>query len=888
MKILWESEDWPGAQIEPSITHLSWIPQPEKPGHGLLGVGSDSGSVGITLTDFLPTPDDNARYNFNLRGHHTGIRMVTWNKTQCKLASCDASGIIYVWVRNEDRWSVELVNDRGVKVNDLSWSPCGSSALICYEDNFVLIGSASGQRIWSNSFPTGVSTTVTCGVWAPDSKQLVLGFASGNIQVLSNQGANITEKKFTDDRVQNMAFSSLRNEEWTLALLTSANRVMMINAYDQIEAQTYKSPYAILQMQWNCNGTLLGLINSNNELVMLNESAKVVHRETITIARGKALTAFTWAHNGQAVIVAAGGRLTIGKILPGVPSLFDIVAYDLWKLVGHSSQRADKLPLPAREMSAVKALDHHIIRCRIPRTSNLCSFVCSVIDARCYCTIRPMSKGSNSYVLCIEHLGGLVPVLIGRQVNRFLPQFQIFLHPSSPFQPAIGSNAQVEDVNALVRNSTGRNSLWRRSKRQIRALMSRHVRSNRSEMRLVQVSSNVWCTRFNISSLSPSYLPYFLGQVVYKTSVLHLQPRQMTIDLAMLGLDKNSANDGTTAKEQGTDENSQQASNTADEGLTSEERLFFEKVLTECLSLRAAMDATSINLSASQGTSQVSAVKEISARTNQAPERTVTSSSRTESHIDVTSMASSASTWHEEIENLEFIDGDDDGHLIPATSSTVRKISFNPQAAGSMSPSRKETEEIKAHVDKLASIASQLSRKHADFNSKKDRASISKMRSQMKELLRRVNEIEKKVCTGDVKVETLGEGTFNSPRLSSRIITMHNKTPFWNEHNQVYQLDFGGRVTQESAKNFQVEMDGKQVLQFGRIEGGAYTLDFRKPFSASQAFAVALASITQRLNYTIHYILSSSRRNWMDYAQKDDAKDRKTMLSTLSTTRLDF
>ncbi|VDM73873.1 unnamed protein product [Strongylus vulgaris] len=42
-------------------------------------------------------------------------------------------------------------------------------------------------------------------------------------------------------------------------------------------------------------------------------------------------------------------------------------------------------------------------------------------------------------------------------------------------------------------------------------------------------------------------------------------------------------------------------------------------------------------------------------------------------------------------------------------------------------------------------------------------------------------------------------------------------------------------------------MDGKQVLQFGRIEGGAYTLDFKRPFSASQAFAVALASITQRL-----------------------------------------
>lgn len=63
------------------------------------------------------------------------------------------------------------------------------------------------------------------------------------------------------------------------------------------------------------------------------------------------------------------------------------------------------------------------------------------------------------------------------------------------------------------------------------------------------------------------------------------------------------------------------------------------------------------------------------------------------------------------------------------------------------------------------------------------------------------------------------------------------------------QLDFGGRVTQESAKNFQIEFADKQVMQFGRIENGAYTLDFRAPFSAVQAFAVALASITQRLKW---------------------------------------
>lgn len=42
-----------------------------------------------------------------------------------------------------------------------------------------------------------------------------------------------------------------------------------------------------------------------------------------------------------------------------------------------------------------------------------------------------------------------------------------------------------------------------------------------------------------------------------------------------------------------------------------------------------------------------------------------------------------------------------------------------------------------------------------------------------------------------------------------------------------------------------------QVMQFGRIDGNAYILDFQYPFSAVQAFAVALANVTQRLKWTV-------------------------------------
>ena len=63
--------------------------------------------------------------------------------------------------------------------------------------------------------------------------------------------------------------------------------------------------------------------------------------------------------------------------------------------------------------------------------------------------------------------------------------------------------------------------------------------------------------------------------------------------------------------------------------------------------------------------------------------------------------------------------------------------------------------------------------------------------------------------------------------VSESHIQIHSKTPTWNEQHMIYQLDFGGRVTTKSAKNFQLEMDNEQVGLWeglsgigGRIVGG--------------------------------------------------------------------
>lgn len=82
------------------------------------------------------------------------------------------------------------------------------------------------------------------------------------------------------------------------------------------------------------------------------------------------------------------------------------------------------------------------------------------------------------------------------------------------------------------------------------------------------------------------------------------------------------------------------------------------------------------------------------------------------------------------------------------------------------------------------------------------------------------------------------------------IVVLHNKTPVWNDETQSYVLNFHGRVTQASVKNFQVVHDSEPdyvVMQFGRIAEDVFTMDYRYPMCALQAFGIALSSFDSKL-----------------------------------------
>lgn len=81
---------------------------------------------------------------------------------------------------------------------------------------------------------------------------------------------------------------------------------------------------------------------------------------------------------------------------------------------------------------------------------------------------------------------------------------------------------------------------------------------------------------------------------------------------------------------------------------------------------------------------------------------------------------------------------------------------------------------------------------------------------------------------------------------------LQNRPPVWNVELGAFVLNFGGRVSVASVKNFQLCDRNDQdhiMLQFGRIQGRhSFTMDFQYPLTATQAFAIAISSLQSKIS----------------------------------------
>jgi tubby-related protein 1 len=87
-----------------------------------------------------------------------------------------------------------------------------------------------------------------------------------------------------------------------------------------------------------------------------------------------------------------------------------------------------------------------------------------------------------------------------------------------------------------------------------------------------------------------------------------------------------------------------------------------------------------------------------------------------------------------------------------------------------------------------------------------------------------------------------------SSKEQKHLVHLQSKPPAWDEAMQRFFLNFNGRVTMASVKNFQLVDDkGDMSLQFGRTGKDEFILDVQWPLSPFQAFALALSSFDSKV-----------------------------------------
>ena len=86
--------------------------------------------------------------------------------------------------------------------------------------------------------------------------------------------------------------------------------------------------------------------------------------------------------------------------------------------------------------------------------------------------------------------------------------------------------------------------------------------------------------------------------------------------------------------------------------------------------------------------------------------------------------------------------------------------------------------------------------------------------------------------------------------IEENVVKLINKQPSFHRELRSFALNFRGRVTQASVKNFQIVHEINTdyiVMQFGKVQKDAYTCDYSYPICALQAFAAALTSLDNKL-----------------------------------------
>ena len=283
-----------------------------------------------TITAPGEAPKSTLSMNQTLEGHHSGIRVLTWNEPYQKLSSSDLDGLIIVWFLRNKSWVEEMINNRNKStVCDMKWSRDGQKICIAYEDGAVIVGSVEGNHIWGKDLPHPLSHLE----WSPDSRILLFASVSGEIFIYDGAGTLLRPlqlKCLKDYRGSNKALACMT---WksphktyspedsafsTLCVAYQNGRIQLMKHENDEGAILIDTSMTISCAAWNNTGKVLaisGSLPTDGGVVQFYTNAGV-HMRTLVVPDSAYVSSVSWEGNGLRIALSVSSIIYCANIKP--------------------------------------------------------------------------------------------------------------------------------------------------------------------------------------------------------------------------------------------------------------------------------------------------------------------------------------------------------------------------------------------------------------------------------------------------------------------------------------------------------------------------------------------------------------------------------------------
>ncbi|KAJ3413661.1 WD repeat-containing protein 35 [Chytridiales sp. JEL 0842] len=290
----------------------------------------------------------NLSMNQTLEGHSGSVILSRWNEQFRKLTTSDQHGVIIVWILYKGVWYEEMINNRNKSVvTDMVWSKDGQRICIVYEDGAVIVGSVDGNRLWGKDLK---NTHLAHVQWSPDSKLLLFGTGSGDLQVYDSTGTFLSKMpSFASESTGSVKIAAM---DWyngsngymefrvpCLAVGFENGKVQIMKDEKDLAPLILDTNLRYLKLKWNNNGSILAISGAQyargpqgdeKEVSVVQFYDPFGQLLRCLKVPGKKITSISWEHNGLRLALTVDSFIYFANIRPDYKWTFfaeDVIAY---------------------------------------------------------------------------------------------------------------------------------------------------------------------------------------------------------------------------------------------------------------------------------------------------------------------------------------------------------------------------------------------------------------------------------------------------------------------------------------------------------------------------------------------------------------------------------